>query len=119
MKRRALARPKPEVAPVMSAVLVMPRLYAAGPAQACFGGLRGAGAPFFAGGLSSGLAAAGLRLRPVAPLPDDDWYVATQEPEGYWHPLVDRIEADRIEVTLEFVMHLDTLIGALAARPAS
>ena len=45
-----------------------------------------------------------------------DWYVDTQEPDGYWHPLVERTEADRIEVTLEFVMHLDTLIGALAAR---
>ena len=46
-----------------------------------------------------------------------DWYVDTQEPDGYWHPLVERTEADRIEVTLEFVMHLDTLIGALASRP--
>jgi hypothetical protein len=45
-----------------------------------------------------------------------DWYVDTQEPEGDWHPLVEKTEADRIEVTLEFVMHLDTLIGALAAR---
>ena len=45
-----------------------------------------------------------------------DWYVETQEPDGWWHPLVERTEADRIEVTLEFVMHLDTLIGALAAR---
>ena len=48
-----------------------------------------------------------------------DWYVETQEPDGYWHPLVERTEADVIEVTLEFVMHLDTLIGALAARVAS
>lgn len=46
-----------------------------------------------------------------------DWYVDTQRPDGYWHPLVERTEADVIEVTLEFVMHLDTLIGALAARP--
>ena len=45
-----------------------------------------------------------------------DWYVDTQEPDGRWHPLVERTEADVIEVTLEFVMHLDTLIGALAAR---
>jgi hypothetical protein len=46
-----------------------------------------------------------------------DWYVATQEADGYWHPLREQTEADRIEVTLEFVMHLDTLIGALASRP--
>jgi hypothetical protein len=46
-----------------------------------------------------------------------DWYVATQEAGGYWHPLREQTEADRIEVTLEFVMHLDTLIGALSSRP--
>lgn len=46
-----------------------------------------------------------------------DWYVATQERSGFWHPLQEETEADRIEVTLEFVMHLDTLIGALASRP--
>jgi hypothetical protein len=46
-----------------------------------------------------------------------DWYVATQEAAGYWHPLREETEADRIEVTLEFVMHLDTLIGALSSRP--
>ncbi len=45
-----------------------------------------------------------------------DWYVSTQKPEGHW-------EFDRsgrgplIELTLEFVMHLDTLIGGLASRP--
>ena len=46
-----------------------------------------------------------------------DWYVETQEPDGRWHPLVEETQADVIEVTLEFVMHLDTLIGALASRP--
>ncbi|MBM4407300.1 MAG: hypothetical protein FJ038_01565 [Chloroflexi bacterium] len=46
-----------------------------------------------------------------------DWYVDTQLLDGSWHPLVEETEADVIEVTLEFVMHLDTLIGALAARP--
>ena len=45
------------------------------------------------------------------------WYVDVQEPEGYWHPLSESTEADRIEVTLEFVMHVDTLIGALSSRP--
>jgi hypothetical protein len=46
-----------------------------------------------------------------------DWYVQTQTPQGYWHPLHEETEADRIEVTLEFVMHIDTLIGALSSRP--
>ena len=46
-----------------------------------------------------------------------DWYVATQEADGRWHPWVEETESDVIEVTLEFVMHLDTLIAALASRP--
>lgn len=46
-----------------------------------------------------------------------DWYLAGQEAAGWWHPLVESNEGDAIEVTLEFVMHLDTLIGALSARP--
>ena len=46
-----------------------------------------------------------------------DWYVERQEPAGFWHPLVEQTQADVIEVTLEFVMHLDTLIGALSSRP--
>ncbi len=45
-----------------------------------------------------------------------DWYVATQAPDGFWHPLVEENLADLIQVTLEFVMHLDTLIGAVSAR---
>ena len=48
-----------------------------------------------------------------------DWYVATQEADGFWHPLREQTQADVIEVTLEFVMHLDTLIGALSSRPAA
>jgi len=47
-----------------------------------------------------------------------DWYVETQEPDGHWHPLAEKTQADVVEVTLEFVMHLDTLIGALSSRPA-
>jgi hypothetical protein len=46
-----------------------------------------------------------------------DWYLERQEPAGWWHPLVEETLGDVIEVTLEFVMHLDTLIGALASRP--
>jgi hypothetical protein len=45
-----------------------------------------------------------------------EWYLRRQEPEGWWHPLVEQTLGDVIEVTLEFVMHLDTLIGALSAR---
>jgi hypothetical protein len=47
-----------------------------------------------------------------------DWYVERQEPAGWWHPLVERSLGDVIEATLEFVMHLDTLIGGLSARRA-
>ncbi len=48
-----------------------------------------------------------------------DWYVDRQEPQGFWHPLVESTIGDVIEVTLEFVMHLDTLIGGLASRPVA
>lgn len=44
-----------------------------------------------------------------------DWYVETQEPDGRWHPWVEKTEGDIIEITLEFVMHLDTLIAGLIA----
>jgi hypothetical protein len=47
-----------------------------------------------------------------------DWYVDRQEPDGRWHPLVESTLGDVIEIGLEFVMHLDTLIGALASWPA-
>ena len=45
-----------------------------------------------------------------------DWYVAQQESDGRWHPWIEQTEGDVIEITLEFVMHLDTLIGALVSR---
>ncbi|HVA87609.1 MAG TPA: hypothetical protein VNF73_14995 [Candidatus Saccharimonadales bacterium] len=45
-----------------------------------------------------------------------DWYVGLQEPDGWWHPLEETSLGDVIEITLEFVMHLDTIIGALASR---
>lgn len=45
-----------------------------------------------------------------------DWYVERQERDGRWHPLVESSLGDVIEVTLEFVMHLDTLIGGLSGR---
>ena len=46
-----------------------------------------------------------------------DWYVERQDAQGWWHPLEEHTLGDVIEVTLEFVMHLDTLIGALSSRP--
>jgi len=46
-----------------------------------------------------------------------DWYVTTQRPEGYWAWDMHTTLGARIELTLEFVMHLDTLIGGLSARP--
>jgi len=46
-----------------------------------------------------------------------DWYVAMQDADGSWHPWVERDETDRVWITLEYVMHLDTLIAALASRP--
>jgi hypothetical protein len=47
-----------------------------------------------------------------------EWYLDGQEPDGRWHPLVEETLGDVIEITLEFVMHLDTLIGALSSRHA-
>ena len=44
------------------------------------------------------------------------WYLDTQEPEGWWHPWVERTSADVIEITLEFVQHLQVLLGAVSTR---
>ena len=46
-----------------------------------------------------------------------DWYVRTQQPEGHWYWPRYKTLGSHIEVTLEFVMHLDTLIAGLASRP--
>jgi hypothetical protein len=46
-----------------------------------------------------------------------DWYVALQDADGAWRPWVETHENDRVWITLEYVMHLDTLIAALASRP--
>lgn len=45
-----------------------------------------------------------------------DWYVATQEADGRWHWPNYSTLGSHIELGLEFVMHLDTLIGGLASR---
>ena len=41
------------------------------------------------------------------------WYLEGQEPEGWWHPWVEQTTADVIEITLEFIMHLQVLLGAI------
>lgn len=46
-----------------------------------------------------------------------DWYVENQEPSGRWHWVNYSTLGSHIELALEFVMHLDTLIGAVASRP--
>ena len=46
-----------------------------------------------------------------------DWYVQTQGADGRWHWPNYTTLGSHIELGLEFVMHLDTLIGALASRP--
>jgi hypothetical protein len=45
-----------------------------------------------------------------------EWYVDGQEDDGWWHPWVENTSADVIEITLEFIMHLQVLLGALASR---
>lgn len=44
------------------------------------------------------------------------WYMQTQRSDGCWHWEGYLTLGSRIELTLEFVMHVDTLIGGLAAR---
>ncbi|MSQ37512.1 MAG: hypothetical protein EXR61_04265 [Chloroflexi bacterium] len=46
-----------------------------------------------------------------------DWYVAGQREDGRWQYDSSATRGALIEVTLEFVMHLDTLISGLASRP--
>ena len=45
-----------------------------------------------------------------------DWYIQTQQPDGCWHWTGYVTLGSRIELTLEFVMHVDTLIGCLGSR---
>lgn len=45
-----------------------------------------------------------------------DWYLAGQEANGWWHPWVENTESDVIEITLEFIMHMRILSGALRIR---
>jgi len=43
------------------------------------------------------------------------WYLEGQEPEGWWHPWVENTPADVIEITLEFIMHIQVLVGSLVS----
>ena len=45
-----------------------------------------------------------------------DWYAETQNEEGHWYWEGYDTLGSRIELALEFVMHIDTLIGGLASR---
>lgn len=44
------------------------------------------------------------------------WYLDTQEDEGWWHPWVENTTSDVIEITLEFIMHIKVLVGALSGQ---
>ena len=48
-----------------------------------------------------------------------EWYIETQNDEGFWRWKGFEALGPRIEAALEFAMHVDTLIGGLAARPLS
>lgn len=41
-----------------------------------------------------------------------EWYLEGQEPDGYWHPWVENTTEDVIEITLEFIMHMQILRGS-------
>ncbi len=43
------------------------------------------------------------------------WYLDGQERDGWWHPWVEETSADVIEITLEFIMHLQVLRGAMVS----
>ena len=46
-----------------------------------------------------------------------DWYVVHQDADGGWHPWLERHDGDRVWITLEFVMHLEHLLRAIAPLP--
>jgi hypothetical protein len=47
------------------------------------------------------------------------WYIDSQEPDGFWHPWVEKSQGDIIEITLEYAMHIAILTGAVSSRPAA
>ncbi len=44
-----------------------------------------------------------------------DWYVETQQSDGFWYWQGYETLGSKIELTLEFVMHVDNLVGGLAS----
>jgi hypothetical protein len=46
-----------------------------------------------------------------------DWFLATQKEDGRWQFKDDSSRGALIELSLEFLMHLDTLMAGLASRP--
>jgi hypothetical protein len=46
-----------------------------------------------------------------------DWYAETQQEDGHWGWENYTTLGRKIELTLEFVMHVDTIIAGLASRP--
>ncbi len=46
-----------------------------------------------------------------------DWYVERQNVDGYWHWDYYTTLGAHVELALEFVMHIDILMGGLASRP--
>jgi hypothetical protein len=47
------------------------------------------------------------------------WYIDSQEPDGFWHPWVEKSQGDIIEITLEYAMHIAILTGAVSSRPVA
>ena len=47
-----------------------------------------------------------------------EWYLNAQEPEGFWRPPAEETLGDVIQITLEFVMHVLNLTGAVSSRRA-
>jgi hypothetical protein len=45
-----------------------------------------------------------------------DWFVETQAPDGAWRFDDDATLGQTVELTAEFVVHLDTIIGGLESR---
>lgn len=45
------------------------------------------------------------------------WYLDSQDADGCWHPWVEDSLGDIIQITLEFIMHVATLTGAVSSRP--
>jgi nucleoside-diphosphate-sugar epimerase len=43
-------------------------------------------------------------------------YLDAQAAEGYWHQWVEKSLGDIIQITLEFVMYIATLTGAVSSR---